>query len=299
MTHTDHPPICDYEGSDYRTRFWENQGREYEDLAERIAIRQLLPPTGQRLLEIGSGFGRLVDLYQGYSQIVLLDYSKSMLREAKDRLGTNKYTYVAADIYRMPLADRVVDAISMVRVMHHIANVPAALEHIYRVLCPGGTFLLEFASKRHLKSILRRALRRQDWSPYDLAPVEFVPLNFDFHPRWMRSRLQAQGFAIERTRAVSLFRVPFLKRTLPPRLLAAADGALQWTGSVWPCAPSLFLRARRPAASGEPGLAADLFVCPSCGGGQWETTPEKMHCTSCQTRWQIDDGIYDFKTPLD
>jgi len=31
------PPVCDYEGSDYRSRFWEGQGRDYEDQAERIA----------------------------------------------------------------------------------------------------------------------------------------------------------------------------------------------------------------------------------------------------------------------
>ena len=35
------------------------------------------------------------------------------------------------------------------------------------------------------------------------------------------------------------------------------------------------------------------------GSGQWETTAKVMHCTSCQARWQIDDGIYDFKAPLD
>ena len=59
--HPDNPPICDYEGSDYRTRFWENENRDYEDLAERIAMRRLLPAQapdterGQRLLEIASG----------------------------------------------------------------------------------------------------------------------------------------------------------------------------------------------------------------------------------------------------
>ena len=36
--------ICDYEGTSYRARFWEGQGREYEDLAERIALKRLLPP---------------------------------------------------------------------------------------------------------------------------------------------------------------------------------------------------------------------------------------------------------------
>ena len=79
--------ICDYEGSTYRIDFWEGQGREYEDLAERIALRKLLPPSGDLLMEIGAGFGRLVDLYDGYKNVVLLDYSKSMLRQAQERLG--------------------------------------------------------------------------------------------------------------------------------------------------------------------------------------------------------------------
>lgn len=298
MTGNDSPPICDYDGSDYRTRFWENQGREYEDLAERIAIRRLLPPAGCRMLEIGTGFGRLVDMYQGYDHVVLLDYSKSLLREARERLGTARYTYVAADIYRMPLSDGAVDAVSMVRVMHHIADVPEALRHIYRVLRPGGFFLLEFASKLHLKSILRHAVRRQDWSPYALDPVEFVPLNYDFHPRWMRSRLQEQGFAVDRVRAVSLFRIPLLKRAVPARLLATADGALQWTGQLWPCAPSIFVRAQRPSVPGRADLAADLFVCPNCSSQQWETTALELHCLSCDARWQIDDGIYDFRKAL-
>ena len=47
--------ICDYEGSKYRTDFWENQNREYEDRVERIAMRALLPARGNRLIEIGPG----------------------------------------------------------------------------------------------------------------------------------------------------------------------------------------------------------------------------------------------------
>ena len=76
------PQICDYEGSTYRTDFWEGQGREYEDLAERIALRKLLSPDGDLLMEIGAGFGRLADLYDNHKKVVLLDYSKSMLHQA-------------------------------------------------------------------------------------------------------------------------------------------------------------------------------------------------------------------------
>jgi len=84
------PQICDYEGSTYRTDFWEGQGREYEDLAERIALRKLLSPDGDLLMEVGSGFGRLADLYGGYNKVVLLDYSKSMLRQAPAGISTRR-----------------------------------------------------------------------------------------------------------------------------------------------------------------------------------------------------------------
>jgi SAM-dependent methyltransferase len=290
-------PICDYEGSDYQTRFWRNQGREYEDLCERIAIRRLLPPKGKRLLEIGTGFGRLVDLYQGYDQIVLLDYSKSLLRQAQKRLGRGtQYTYVAANLYHLPLADQMVDAVCMVRVIHHVVNVPEALRQIRRVLLPGGMFILEFACKLHLKSILRYALRRQSWSPYEPEPVEFVPLNFDFHPRWMGAQLKGHGFQIVRLRTVSHFRLPLLKRLVPARVLVTLDSAIQWTGQWGPYAPSVLVRARRKGipASVLPDTIA--FRCPTCGNSDWQTTKVEMHCLVCNSRWHIDDGIYDFKT---
>ena len=319
---SDTPPVCDYEGSDYRTRFWENENRDYEDLAERIAMRGLLPApqigapqigAGKRtrLLEIGTGFGRLVDLYRDYDHVVLLDYSKSLLHEARQRWGDvdpetgTHYTYAAADVYRLPLRDRVVDTTCMVRVMHHMADVPGALRQIRRVIRPGGAFVLEYASKLHAKSVARRLLGRQDWSPYDLEPVEFVELNFDFHPRWMRARLAEAGFSIQRTRAVSTLRVPLLKRIVPAPLLAAADGALQWTGQCFPFAPSVFVRAVADAKAGEsnpePSAAeldpdpTSIFCCPACRNENLRPADAGLHCPACDARWPIQDGIYVFK----
>jgi ubiquinone/menaquinone biosynthesis C-methylase UbiE len=301
-------PICDYEGSDYRTRFWQGQGREYEDLAERIAIGNLVPLEGQRgrLLEIGTGYARLVDMYAGYGELVLLDYSKSMLRDAQARLGRDpRYTYVAADLYRMPLADAVVDGACMVRVIHHLANIPGALRQIQRVIRPGGTFLLEYANKIHLKSILRYAVRRQDWSPYEREPVEFVALNFNFHPQWVAHKLAEHEFEIERTRTVSRFRIPLLKRIIPPQVLAGADGALQWLGELWQLTPSVFVRAERQGVDGAATAAqplpdrSALFRCPACEQSTWEQGDAELRCLSCGKRWAIDDGIYDFKTPIE
>ena len=69
---------------------------------------------------------------------------------------------------------------------------------VRNVLQPGATFILEYANKRNLKAILRYALRRQAWNPYGLDPVEFAPLNFDFHPRAVRGWLQDDGFQVEK-----------------------------------------------------------------------------------------------------
>jgi SAM-dependent methyltransferase len=266
-------------------------------------LRRLLPKNGTRLLEIGTGFGRLVDLYQPYEQVILLDYSKSLLRQAQGRLGRDKFIYVAADLYRMPLADAIVDTVSMVRVIHHLADVPGALRQIQRVLQPEGAFVLEFASKLHLKSILRYALRRQSWNPVDRAPVEFVELNFDFHPKWMFEQLDAHGLGVERIRTVSRFRIPLLKRMIPPRFLARLDGALQGLGALWQLTPSVFVRARREAdehaAPTVPGVLSpeQIFRCPSCTHSEWHMAGAELHCLSCGSRWAIDDGIYDFKAP--
>jgi ubiquinone/menaquinone biosynthesis C-methylase UbiE len=155
------PRICDYEGSRYHTDFWEGQNRKYEDQVERIAIQKLLPPQGQRLIEIGSGFGRLADLYQGYRQVILMDYARTQLEEAQRYLGqSDRFIYVVAYIYNLPFVDNLFDTLTMVRVMHHLADVPTALNEIYRILVPQGRVVIEYASKFHLKALARWLLRR-------------------------------------------------------------------------------------------------------------------------------------------
>lgn len=167
------PRICDYEGSNYRTEFWEGRGRDYEDRVERLALRKLLPPGGRRLLEVGAGFGRLTNEYQQFDQVILLDYSLSQLQFAQEHLGRSpRYIYVAADAYHLPFQSGIFDCTTIVRVLHHMSNVAAVLDQIRRVMSPGGTLILEHANKRNIKAILRYAFHQQDWNPHDLSPVE-------------------------------------------------------------------------------------------------------------------------------
>ncbi len=316
------PEICDYEHSPWRTEFW--QGREYEDLAERIALRKLLPPRGTRLVEIGAGFGRLAEFYSGYERILLLDYARTMLADARERilhsplaaLPSARFTFVAADLYNLPLADSALDTAVTVRVLHHVADIPRAFAEIARVVRPQGAYVLEHANKRHLKAILRHMLSfdspalqstqcgasvaqdaRRSPNPFTLEPYEFVKLNFDFHPRYIESNLRAVNFIPQAKRAVSTFRIALLKRIVPARVLAALDGIFQSSISNLAISPSIFIRARS-AKPGVPILNEDLWRDPACGSTDIAESREALTCRACGRAYPIADGIVDFRGGL-
>lgn len=305
MTNT--PPVCNYEGSDYQTSFWDKGGREYEDRTEAIALKRLLPKGGRLLLELGAGAGRNTPRYLGFDRIILLDYSRTQLEQAQQRLGaSDKYVYVAADAYRLPFVDGLFDAATMIRVLHHMADAPKVLAQIKNVLRSGGTFILEFANKLNLKAILRYVLGRQKWSPFTLEPVEFVELNFDFHPKAICNWLKELGFSIDKTLTLSHFRVGVLKRVVPTGILVFFDALFQWTGGLWQFTPSVFVKARRSDLNNlhgvetSPALAnlALFFKCPDCGTSPLIDRKDHLECSNCRKKWEFKDGIYDFREPI-
>jgi len=289
------PKICSYEGSDYQSSFWDQGGRAYEDQVEGIALRRLLPPGGKLLLELGAGAGRNTPRYLGFERVVLLDYSLSQLEQAQARLGnSDRFIYVAADVYRLPFIAGLFDAATMIRVLHHMADAPRALEQICQVLQPGAVFILEFANKHNLKAIFRYWLKRQSWSPFSLEPVEFAALNFDFHPRAVRSWLSQAGFLVERLLSVSYFRIGLFKRLLPLKLLVPLDSLLQWTGGWAQLSPSVFVRCK---VHGQTPLAksAGFFRCLKCGSDRLIEGTEYLECQVCEKRWPVQGRIYDFR----
>jgi SAM-dependent methyltransferase len=292
------PDICSYENSPWRTEFW--RGRDYEDRAERIALAHILPPHGARLCEIGAGFGRLADFYRGYERVILLDYSRSMLRDAREQLVSrftshaSRFLFVAADLYNLPLADNALDTAVTVRVLHHVADIPRAFAEIARVTRPGGTYVLEHANKRHLKAILRYLITHRAPNPFALEPYEFVKLNFDFHPRHIVENLRVVNFVVQEKRAVSTFRVALLKRVVPAQILASLDGLLQHPISNLQISPSIFLRAesRKPGA---PTLNESLWRCPACSLTDIAESRDALTCRTCGRAYPIVDRIIDFK----
>jgi ubiquinone/menaquinone biosynthesis C-methylase UbiE len=289
------PPVCNYEGSDYQTSFWDKGGRAYEDQAEAIALHRLLPKSGELLLELGAGAGRNTGRYIGFKQIVLLDYSLSQLRQAKEKMGTNqRYIYVAADIYKLPFVDGLFDTATMIRTLHHMAEPKAALEQVRRAMQSGGIFILEYPNKQNLKAILRYLIHRQAWSPYSKQSVEFEHLNFDFHPQAVREWLYASRFVLQNQLAVSYFRLGVLKRSLPLSWLTKLESWLQPTGSLCQLSPSVFTRSQ--AVGNTPkAQAGTFFKCPVCESKDIKPHGPRLICTSCSRVWPIKDDIFDFR----
>lgn len=294
----DRPPVCDYEGSNYQQSFWDEGGRAYEDQTEKIAIRRLLPADGELLLEVGAGAGRNTPRYKNFEKIVLLDFSGTQLEQAQAALGpSDRFIFVAADVYRLPFVEGLFDAATMIRTLHHMADAPRAIKEIELVLKPKAFFLLEFANKLNLKAILRFWLGRQKWSPFSLEPVEFMELNFDFHPKAIRKWLINLNFSVHRILTVSHFRVGWLKRNVPTGFLVWMDSIFQYTGALWQFTPSVFVasRARNDKNHAKVG---SFFKCPECHQALPMATDNKILCPGCGLIWQVENGIYNFKKAL-
>jgi ubiquinone/menaquinone biosynthesis C-methylase UbiE len=266
-------PDPNYADLRYRDSFWPS--RAYEDRCDRIALEALLPRTGDRLIEVGAGFGRLADEYSGYREVVLLDLSGVQLAAARERLGDDpRYVTVEGDAFHLPFPDASFDAAVCVRVIHHFDDPRAAIAEMARVLRPGGVLVLESSNKRNLKAIALYLLRRQRESPFrpgsHTMNAYFLPrivrmrrrnraasdparsparwdatTDVDHAPSDLRRWLQAAGLRIDATRAVSLFRLPSVTRHVPLRLLTALERALQALLAPVTPGPSIFLRAVR------------------------------------------------------
>jgi ArsR family transcriptional regulator len=111
------------------------------------ALAELLPrePIG-RLLDIGTGTGRLLELLADRAQAALgIDASRAMLALARARLAGPEFGHCAVrlgDMYRLALPDAAFDLVLMQMLLHHAEDPAAALAEAARVLRPGGRLVV-------------------------------------------------------------------------------------------------------------------------------------------------------------
>ena len=133
--------------------------------AIEAALLGLLPPRVDRLLDIGSGTGGLLErVADRCAAAVGVDASRDMLALARGRLAerglADRCTVRQADLYRLPFADRSFDAVILQMVLHFAEDPAAALAEAARVLSPDGVLVIADLAPHARADLLDRAAHR-------------------------------------------------------------------------------------------------------------------------------------------
>ncbi len=232
--------------------YWE--GRDYENSAEVIAIKSFLKGKHfAHAVDIGGGYGRLCVLLSEYAdKVTLAEPSQQQLDIAKDFL--QDYPQIEQKLMQaddLQFADKSVDLIMMIRVMHHLPDPAPEFAEIARALTDDGYFLLEIANYAHGVNRLKHALRgkRLPVEPVDIRSPEhrtddeiaFVNHN----PKTVIKQLAHAGMKVERVLSVSNLRSPGLKKALPEGVMLGVEKILQPTLARTYFGPSTFLLIRK------------------------------------------------------
>jgi len=109
---------------------------------------------GRRILDLCCGSGDLCFLAEdrGAGSVVGADFTMPMLAVARRRRRSEgrRSNFVQADALMLPFADGAFDTITISYGLRNIADLPAALAEMRRVLAPGGrAAVLDFGKPEH------------------------------------------------------------------------------------------------------------------------------------------------------
>ncbi|ATR21158.1 hypothetical protein HVPorG_01279 [Roseomonas mucosa] len=165
---------------------FQRQGSDWDEMralglpaaAIEAALLEALPARPGRLLDIGTGTGRLLELTAGRAgaapdTALGVDASRAMLALARARLaerGLAQHCAVRqADMYRLPIADSSFDTVTLQMVLHYAEDPAAVLAEAARVLAPGGRLLIADLAPHKRGELLARQAHR--WPGFDDAQI--------------------------------------------------------------------------------------------------------------------------------
>ena len=124
----------------------EMRALELPAAAVEATLLSILPSNVEKLLDIGTGTGRLLEVLAPRIRLGLgIDASKQMLALARSRLSRPDLAHCAvrlADMYRLPLTDAGYDIALLHMVLHYAETPETVLAEAARILAPGGTLLV-------------------------------------------------------------------------------------------------------------------------------------------------------------
>ncbi len=157
------------------THWWFRAKRNYV----KTVLDLFLKKKHLRILDLGCGTGRMVDLLQEYGAVFGLDFHQGACHFARRR---KEFPLVRGDANRLPFKKNSFDLISAFDLLYHqgIGNDQYVLEQAYDLLTQGGTLIITDSAFEFLKS------------RHDLA----VMARHRYTLRELTDKLQGQGFTI-------------------------------------------------------------------------------------------------------
>lgn len=134
--------VFDEERAAELVRLWKSPDIEAR---RRTALRGLATARGETVLDVGCGagmfLGDLAEQIGPTGRVIGVDTSREMLTLAR-RTCPAAVELHEADAAVLPIPDGSVDAVICVQVLEYVADVPAVLGEMHRVLRPGGRVLI-------------------------------------------------------------------------------------------------------------------------------------------------------------
>lgn len=193
---------------------------------EEIVVEHMNRSPGLLVVDVGSGkrcpFACLKNPV-AQPRIVAVDISEEELKQNRD-----VDEYRVADVTRsLPFRDAEADMVVSLNTLEHISPLPVFMQHVRRILKPGGVSIHLFSSRYAPFVILNRVLP-QTVSRYLLHVLyeesrdrAGYPAGYDHcSPRAIQSVLREHGFAVE-TIEVSYYQSAYYRFFVPFYLISA------------------------------------------------------------------------------
>ncbi len=103
--------------------------------------------TGGDVLDVGTDNGDFINVLmktlKGYNSFTGIDISEEDIKKAKDRFQDAPVNFIVMNAESMTFQDNQFDTVCISYSIHHLENIDAVLSEMYRVLKPGGYFIMQ------------------------------------------------------------------------------------------------------------------------------------------------------------
>ena len=119
----------------------EKEALQVKDYEKTRAFLDKHYPQKGKLIEVGSGLGYLLNFFKEDGWNVLgFEPNVGMCRYAESEFGIK---IIPTILEKAELEDRSVDVVLMMQVLEHVSDPYSTLKEVYRILKPGGIFVME------------------------------------------------------------------------------------------------------------------------------------------------------------